>query len=395
MNLSAQDLIEFIQSIHKPSHSIWPIHEPQIGQAERHRINECLNSGYVSSVGQFVIAFEQALKEYTGANYAIATVNGTAALHIANLLAGVQPNDEVITSPLSFIATSNAIRYCSAFPHFVDIEPDTLGIDPEKLRSYLQRSTHYKNGVTVNKQTGRIIRALNLVHVLGHPAQLEEIHAICADYHLNLIEDAAESMGSTYKGQHAGTFGQVGVLSFNGNKVITTGGGGAILTNDEQLATRARHLTTTAKVSHPWEYYHDEIGYNYRMPNINAALGVAQLERLPLLLHRKQQLAQTYQAYFSKFSNVKCIQAPENVVSNYWLNALLLTDKFALNDFLHHASVANVGLRPLWRLHHTLPIFYDCPRMPICVAEDICERVICLPSSAHTFSTLEKSTCAV
>lgn len=395
MELSADRLIEIIKSIHSNSVSQWPLHEPSLSVLEKQRVDECLSSGYVSSVGKFVVQLEHATQKYTGARYAIATINGTSALHIAYLLSGIQPNDEVLTSPLTFIATSNAIRYCQAFPHFVDIEADTFSIDAEKLRAYLLKNTHYENGLTKNRQTGRVIRALAVVHVLGHPGNIQALKDICNDFNLELIEDAAEGLGSTYHEQHVGTFGKAGILSFNGNKIITCGGGGMILTNDEALAQRARHLTTTAKVSHPWEYNHDEVGYNYRMPNLNAALGIAQMERLPLLLSYKRQLATMYAKALEDYRDINFMLEPEHCRSNYWLNAITVKNRQILRDLLYQTSAKNIGVRPLWNLHHSLPIFFDCPRMPITVAEDIVSRTLCLPSSAHTFKLSEvNQTCA-
>jgi aminotransferase in exopolysaccharide biosynthesis len=361
------------------------LHEPSFGGNEWSYIKQCLDSGFVSSVGPFVDRFEADLAAYTGAHCAVAVVNGTAALHVALQLAGVVRNDEVLVPALTFAATSNAIAYCGALPHFVDSEERTLGIDPSALRYYLSTIAVSRDGQCVNRATGRIIRALVPMHVFGHPVAIDELLAIAAEFNLVLVEDAAESLGSTYKGRHTGTFGRLGTLSFNGNKTITTGGGGAILTNDRMLAQRAKHLTTTAKVPHRWEYRHDEVGYNYRLPNLNAALGCAQLEQMPMLLAAKRRLHQLYAASFSAVSGLKLLGEPDGCSSNYWLQTLLLDrDRATARDRLLTATNdAGIMTRPIWVLNHRLPAFADCPRMPLNVAESLEGRIINIPSSAQ------------
>ena len=302
------------------------LHEPSFQGNEWLYLKECLDSTYVSSVGKFVDRFEDELAKCTGAKYAISVVNGTAALQIALKLAGVQPGDEVLIPALTFVATANAVSYCDAIPHFADSEERTLGIDSSKLREYLEGNSSQHSGQCINNFTGCVIRALVPMHTFGHPSDIEGLLSIARDFNLVLVEDAAESLGSFYNGQHTGTFGLFGALSFNGNKTITTGGGGAILTNSESLARHAKHLTTTAKLPHAWEFRHDEIGYNYRMPNINAALGCAQLEQLPAKLAAKRELFSRYHAAFAGIKGVTLFKEPQNCQSNYWLQTLLLDE---------------------------------------------------------------------
>ncbi|MFC1537157.1 LegC family aminotransferase, partial [Pseudomonadota bacterium] len=317
--------------------------------------------------------------------YAVAVVNGTAALHIALKLAGVERNDEVLIPALTFVATANAVSYCGATPHFVDSEARTLGVDAEKLREYLVKNTEQRVGQCVNRATGRVIRALVVVHTFGHPADMDGLLAVAHDFKLALVEDAAESLGSYYHGQHTGTFGLMGALSFNGNKTITTGGGGAILTNDVELAKHAKHLTTTAKLQHAWEYRHDEIGYNYRMPNINAALGCAQLEKLPKLLASKKVLFQRYQEEFALVKGIKVMEQPEQCKSNYWLQTLLLDIEQANQRDLILKATNDAGFmtRPAWVLMHELQPFKDCPRMELASAQSLSQRLINIPSSSN------------
>lgn len=359
------------------------LHEPSFTGKEWQYVKECLDSTFVSSVGKFVDRFEADLVRYTGARYAVAVVNGTAALHVALLLAGVKAGDEVLLQPLTFIATANAVAYCGATPHFVDCELATLGIDVARLRGYLQASTQQVDGHCVNRVTGRIIRAVVPMHTFGHPSDLEGLLAISREFNIALVEDAAESLGSYYHGRHTGTFGLLGTLSFNGNKTITTGGGGAILTDDPALAKRAKHLTTTAKLPHAWEYRHDEVGYNYRMPNINAALGCAQLEQLPGLLELKRELHQRYARAFERVAGVRLFGEPANCRSNYWLQALLLDEASggARDAVLAATNSAGVMTRPAWALLHELPMFADCPKMDLHVAQSLACRLINIPSS--------------
>jgi len=361
------------------------LHEPSFEGNEWIYLKECLDSTYVSSVGKFVDKFESDLAIYTGAKYAISVTNGTAALHIALLLAGVEPKDEVLIPALTFVATANAVSYCNATPHFVDSEENTLGIDAHKLRNYLEKVSIQKNGNCINKQTGNVIRALVPMHTFGHPSDLSELVALADDYNLVLVEDAAESLGSFYKGQHTGTFGLMGALSFNGNKTITTGGGGAILTNNETLARRAKHLTTTAKLPHKWEFIHDEIGFNYRMPNINAALGCAQLEQLPAKVASKRKLHDLYKDAFSNFKEIKIFSEPNDAESNYWLQAILISKEIAsLRDkILSETNNSGFITRPVWGQLNKLAQFKKCPSMDLDGAKDLASRVINIPSSPN------------
>jgi perosamine synthetase len=360
------------------------LHEPFFSGNEWLYLKECLNSTFVSSVGKFVDRFERDLEEFTGARHAVAVVNGTAALHVALKLAGVEPGDEVLMPALTFVATANAVSYCGATPHFVDSELRTLGVDASRLRHYLAQQTEQLSGHCVNRVTGKIIRAIVPMHTFGHPVDLDGLLAVARDFNLVLVEDAAESLGSYYQGQHTGTFGRMGTLSFNGNKTITTGGGGAILTNDPELARRAKHLTTTAKLPHAWEYRHNEIGYNYRMPNLNAALGCAQLEQLPTFLASKRMLFNSYQAAFASVSGLALVAEPDGSSSNYWLHALLL-DRAAAGQrdpILQATNAAGLMTRPVWALMHELPPFSACPRMDLSVAADLSRRIINIPSSS-------------
>jgi aminotransferase in exopolysaccharide biosynthesis len=359
------------------------LHEPSFEGNEWLYLKECLDSTFVSSVGKFVDQFEDELATYTGAKYAISVVNGTAALQIALKLAGVQANDEVLVPALTFVATVNAVTYCNAIPHFVDSEEGTLGIDTSKLRDYLQRNTSQQSGKCVNNLSGRIVRALVPMHTFGHPSDIDGLLSIANDFNIILVEDAAESLGSFYHGQHTGTFGLFGTLSFNGNKTITTGGGGAILTNNEALARHAKHLTTTAKIPHAWEFRHDEIGYNYRMPNINAALGCAQLEKLSDKLASKRELFKRYQSAFAQVEGVSLFSEPENSQSNYWLQTLVLDGSESENRDLILESTNNTGImtRPAWELMNDLEPFKGFPSMDLSTAKSLLERIINIPSS--------------
>ena len=359
------------------------LHEPSFDGNEWVYLKQCLDSNYVSSVGKFVDQFELSLANYTGAKYAISVVNGTAALQIALKLAGVNSGEEVLLPALTFVATANAISYLGAIPHFVDSEESTLGIDVVKLREYLSANTEKQSDLCINKSTKRVIRALVPMHTFGHPSDLEQLLLIARDFNLVLVEDAAESLGSFYKGQHTGTFGLLGTLSFNGNKTVTTGGGGAILTNDEALARRAKHLTTTAKIAHRWEFDHDEIGYNYRMPNINAALGCAQMEKLPEKISSKRELFKRYQEEFNLISGASIFEEPKNCHSNYWLQTLLLDDdNLDLRDSVLEASnKEGIMTRPAWKLMSNLAPYRNSPAMSLVGANSLYRRVINLPSS--------------
>ena len=359
------------------------LHEPSFYGNERAYLNECLDSTFVSSVGKFVDRFEMDLASFTGAGYAVAVVNGTAALHIALKLAGVRDGDEVLIPALTFVATPNAVAYCNATPHFVDSEEATLGVDATKLREYLRANTEQRDGQCINRNTRKVIRALVPMHTFGHPVDINSLLVVARDFHITLIEDAAESLGSYYHGQHTGTFGLMGTLSFNGNKTITTGGGGAILTNDATLARRAKHITTTAKIPHAWDFIHDEVGYNYRLPNLNAALGCAQLECLPEKLAAKRKLFSLYQLAFSKLDGIKLVSEPVRCTSNYWLQTLLLDDESAelREDVLKLTNESGQMTRPAWTLMHELAPFRNCPRMNLEIAESLARRLINIPSS--------------
>lgn len=384
--MSSFDVDRIIQAIRNvlPENDFVPLHEPHFGGNEWTYVRDCLNTGWVSSVGEYVERFEQQLAEFTGARRAVAVVNGTAALHIALTLVGVEPNDEVLMPALTFVATANAVTYCGAVPHFVDSEERTLGLDPHKLADYLQEIADARGDTCYNKVTGRRIRAVVPMHTFGHPVDMDPLMDVCERFKLELVEDAAESLGSYYKGVHTGNFGKVAAVSFNGNKIITTGGGGAILTNDDKLADLAKHLTTTAKVPHPWEYYHDQIGYNYRMPNINAALGLAQLEQLPQLIKRKRELADKYRKAFASIEGVSFLQEAEFARSNYWLNVLLLDepDLQWRDRLLEAMNEAGIMARPAWRLMNQLPMYKDCPKMSLQSVENLKKRIVNIPSSA-------------
>lgn len=360
------------------------LHEPRFSGNESAYVKECLDTGWVSSVGKFVDRFEVQLAEYTGAKRAIAVVNGTAALHVCLLLVDVQPGDEVIVPALTFVATANAVTYCGATPHFADSAFTTLGLDPGKLDAYLQKIGEVRGNNCYNKKTGKRIKAVIPMHTFGHPVDLDSLIEVCTRYRLVMVEDAAESLGSFYKGRHTGNWGKVSALSFNGNKIITTGGGGAILTNDEELGLRAKHLTTTARVPHPWELAHDMVGYNYRLPNINAALGCAQLEQLPSFLMKKRALAEQYRAALDEVKGVTFFTEPGHSKSNYWLNAFLLDEQESdKRDALLELTNRNgIQTRPAWTLMHRLPMYESCPRMELSNAEDLSRRLINIPSSA-------------
>lgn len=361
-----------------------PLHEPSFDGNEWVYVKECLNTGWVSSVGKFVDQFEQHLAAFTGARRAIAVVNGTAALHVCLLLVGVRHNDEVLIPALTFIATANAVTYCGAIPHFVDSEEQTLGLNPDKLCRYLDSIAEVREDGSYNRQTGRRIKAVVPMHTFGHAVDLDPLVKLCEHFKLELVEDAAESLGSYYKGRHTGTFARCAALSFNGNKTITTGGGGAILTNDKGLEYLAKHITTTAKEPHRWEFNHDMIGYNYRMPNINAALGCAQLEQLPGFLAAKRELAERYRRAFSSVLGIRFVSEPDDCKSNYWLNTLLLDEKNANQRDALLQATNDIGImtRPAWTLMHRLPMFADCPKMDLSVAESLEKRLINVPSSA-------------
>ncbi len=377
-----EQFVSFVQQLYAAAPAEFvPLHVPRFRGNEKKYLLDCIDSTFVSSVGEYVNRFEQMMTEITGAKYAIAVVNGTNALHVALRIAGVKQGDLVITQPLSFIATCNAIRYQNAEPLFVDVDKDTLGLSPIKLQEFLEKEAYInENGECIHRDSDSRIAACVPMHTFGHPAQIEEIAAVCQKYHISLVEDAAESLGSYHKGKHTGTFGMAGVMSFNGNKTVTSGGGGVILTNDADFAHRAKHLTTQAKQSHAWEYVHDEVGYNYRMPNLNAALACAQLEQLPVFLQSKRKIAEDY-AQFFKDHEQTFVGEPANSVSNFWLNTILLNDLEERDDFLQYTNSHGVMTRPAWKLMHQLPMFVDCIRGDLTVAESLANRLVNIPSS--------------
>lgn len=361
------------------------LHEPYFCGHEWPYVKECIDTGWVSSVGKFVDLFEQKLAEFTGVKRAIAIANGTSALHICLKLVGVEQNDEVLVPALTFIATANAVVYCGAIPHFVDSELKTLGVDAIKLKEYLNEIAEVRNNECYNKISGRRIKAIVPMHTFGHPIDLDAMRTVCDEFKLELVEDAAESIGSYYKGRHTGNWGKVAAVSFNGNKLVTTGGGGAILTNDDDLGQLAKHLTTQAKLPHKWEFRHDMIGYNYRMPNINAALGCAQLEQLPEFLLKKRQLTHRYEELVAVFDGIDLFLEPDFAKSNYWLQSILLAPEYASqrDEILSKCHEARILVRPVWNLMYTLPMYKECPKMECFVAEDISNRLVNLPSSVN------------
>lgn len=379
----SEGFVRFVRELYGEPDAPIPLHAPVMGDLEKMRVNEAIDSTFVSSVGIFVTQFEHEVARFVGAKYAIATVNGTAALHVALMVAGVQPGDLVITQSLSFIATCNAIHYCGAEPVFVDVEEATLGLDPVALRVWLKQHTELRaDGGTYDRVSGRRIRACVPMHTLGHPARIPAIVAVCDEFGLVVIEDAAESLGSFIDERHTGTFGRLGVFSFNGNKVITTGGGGMIVTDDEALAVRVKHLTTTAKKPHLWAFEHDEVGFNYRLPNLNAAFGVAQMARLPGLLASKRDVAEAYRQWCGA-AGWDFVTESSGVRSNYWLNALRLADEGARDTFLASTNHAGVMTRPLWTPMHRLPMYAQCPRGALPVTEQLAATVVNIPSSAR------------
>lgn len=382
--LDLNAVLKTIKSVLPGGKASVPLHEPLFAGNEWLYIKECLDIGWVSSAGKYVDRFEEQLAEYTGAKCAVAVVNGTAALHVCLKLAGVQPGDEVLVPALTFVATANAVAYCGAVPHFVDSEEKTLGLSPRKLEDYLGEVADAGHNGCYNRQTGRRIRAVVPMHTFGHPVDLDPLVEVCRRFKLELIEDAAEALGSFYKRRHAGNWGLLSALSFNGNKVITTGGGGAVLTNNEVLGKMAKHLTTTAKAPHRWAFSHDQTGYNYRLPNINAALGCAQMEQLPFFLEKKRVLAERYRKVFEGVKGITFFTEPDFARSNYWLNVLLLDEELAdwRDTMLEITNNNGIITRPAWTLMQKLPMYKDCPRMDLSAAESIERRLINIPSSA-------------
>jgi perosamine synthetase len=381
--LDAESIADLLETVLPAKPRPLPLHEPTFAGNEWSYVRECLDTGWVSSVGSYVDRFEGMVSDYTGAKYVIATVSGTAALHICLRLVGVEPGDEVLLPSLTFVATANAVKYCGAEPHFVESDERTLGVDPVKLIDYLKETARLRTDGCFNKRTGARIRALVPMHTFGHPVDLEPVLELCPRFRLELVEDAAESLGSYYMGRHTGCFGKAAALSFNGNKVVTTGGGGAILTNDCSIAKLARHITTTARVAHRWSFVHDQVGYNYRMPNLNAALGCAQLEQLPRFIEKKRILARKYMDAFRDVVGLRVFKEPPLARSNYWLNALFLDESYASqrDEVLDATHQRGLITRPPWILISKLVMYQRSPRMELPVAEKLQRRIINLPSS--------------
>ena len=374
-------VVDYIRDIYSTREFI-PLHVPRFIGNEKKYLENCIDSTFVSSVGKYVEDFEQAVAKYIGVKKAIVIVNGTEALHLSLLLSGVNIGDEVITQPLTFIATANAISYTGANPVFLDVDIDTMGLSPVLMENFLSENAEIRgDGFTYNKNTGKKISACVPMHTFGHPVKLNALVSLCKKYNIALIEDAAESLGSKYDGKHTGTFGDLGILSFNGNKIITTGGGGMILTNDENIGMRAKHLSTQAKIPHQWEFNHDSIGYNFRMPNINAALGCAQLEKLDFFIEKKRWLASQYNEFFTSYG-MQFFKEPLNCSSNYWLNAIICLDSKERDEFLKYTNDNNVMTRPIWKLMTELPMFQNCERGNLSNAQWFADRVVNLPSSA-------------
>lgn len=360
-----------------------PLHAPLFIGNEKKYLNECIDTTFVSSVGKFVDRFEEEVATYTGAKRAVVCVSGTNALHMAMMLVGVEREDEVLTQALTFIATCNAISYIGAHPVFIDVDMETLGLSPNAVKAWLEKNAELKNGICYNKRTGRRVKACVPMHTFGHPVKIDELVQICNEWHIELVEDAAESIGSLYKGKHTGTFGKVGAISFNGNKTITTGGGGMLLFQDEELGKLAKHLTTQAKVPHRWAFVHDHIGYNYRMPNINAALGCAQLENLERYVENKRETAKIYADFFKNVPDITFFTEPENCRSNYWLNVVMLKDKAAQQEFLEYTNDHGIMTRPVWELMNRLEMFKHCENDGLKNTEWLADRIVNIPSSVR------------
>jgi len=382
MDMHYSNIVDFVHQLYNTDGTV-PLHAPLFIGNEKKYLNECIDTTFVSSVGKFVDRFEEEVAKYTGAKKAVVCVSGTNALHIAMLLVGVEREDEILTQALTFIATCNAISYIGAHPVFIDVDKETLGLSPKAVRTWLENNAELKNGVCYNKKTGRRIKACIPMHTFGHPVRIDELVTICEEWHLELVEDAAESIGSFYKGQHTGTFGKVSALSFNGNKTITTGGGGMLLFQDEELGKFAKHLTTQAKVPHRWAFVHDHIGYNYRMPNINAALGCAQLENLERYVENKRETAKKYAEFFKNISDISFFTEPDNSRSNYWLNVLLLENKDAQQKFLEYTNDHGVMTRPVWELMNRLEMFKSCETDGLRNTQWLADRIVNIPSSVR------------
>ncbi len=380
------ELVNFIRKTFKVEKDFIPLHEPRFVGNERKYVMDAIDSTFVSSVGAYVDKFEAMMCKITGAKYAIALVNGTNAIHLSLILAGVEPENEVLTQPLTFVATANAISYCGATSHFVDVDKETMGLSPSLLRKHLKEIAEIKNGKCYNKNTGKKIAACVPMHTFGLPLYIDELAEVCKEFHIPLVEDGAESLGSYYKEKHTGTFGLLGTFSFNGNKTVTAGGGGAIVTNNEEIAKKAKHLSTQAKIPHKWEYRHDNIGYNYRMPNLNAALACAQLEQLDSYVENKRELSDLYLEFFQNNKNnknIKLVREVKGAKSNYWLNAVVLENKTKRNEFLEFSNSKGIMTRPIWGLMNKLEMFKDYPKADLTNAEWLEDRVVNITSSVR------------
>ena len=378
-----QETLDFIRQLYKKEEGNIYLHEPLFVGNEKAYLNDAIDSTFVSSVGEYVNRFEKMMAEITGAKYGVAVVNGTAALHVALKLAGVKRDDEVLSQALTFIATANAISYEGAVPHFVDVDEDTMGMSPDSLAVRLEEIAEIKDGQCFNKETGRRIAACVPMHTFGLSLRIDKIIEVCDRYHIPVVEDAAESLGTYYKGKHTGTFGKIGTFSFNGNKTVTCGGGGAIVTNDEQLAKKAKHITTTAKIPHRWEFAHSEVAYNYRMPNLNAALACAQLEQLDMYIENKRKTAEHYHKFFDNVEGISYLKEIEDTRSNYWLNAIKLTSLEERNKFLEFSNDNGVITRPIWNLMSRLHMFSECPKGSLEVSEKLEKIIVNIPSSVR------------
>lgn len=380
MSEQFNDVIRFIREYyHQPEGPI-ALHEPLFIGNERKYVMDAIDSTFVSSIGKYVDRFESMVKEYTGAGHAVATANGSAALHVALILAGVKRDDLVITQPMTFVATCNVINYVGADPLFIDIDKKTLGLSAAKLKEFLNQNCLVSKGEAFHKSSNRRISACVPMHTFGHPVELDEIMDVCKSYNIVVVEDAAESIGSKYKGKHTGTFGLVSAFSLNGNKTITSGGGGVITTNNATLGKLAKHLTTQAKVPHPWEFNHDHVGYNYRMPNLNAALACAQMEMLDRFIDKKRELANQYKTLFGMMGLEFAVE-PKDTYSNYWLNNVFFRDRDERDAFLAYSNAQKISARPVWTLMNKLPMFNNCICGDLSNAQDAENRVISLPSS--------------
>lgn len=375
-------ITDFIHQLFRTEETV-PLHAPLFIGNEKKYLEECIDTTFVSSVGKFVDRFEADMAAYTGSRKAVVCVSGTNALHMAMMLAGVERDDEVLTQALTFIATCNAISYIGAHPVFIDVDMETLGLSPKAVKDWLVKNAEVKNGTCYNKHSGRRVKACVPMHTFGHPVKIDELVAVCEEWHLELVEDAAESIGSLYKGRHTGTFGKVGVISFNGNKTITTGGGGMLLFQDEELGKLAKHLTTQAKVPHRWAFVHDHIGYNYRMPNINAALGCAQLENIDRYVADKRETAAIYADFFKNIPDITFFTEPEDCRSNYWLNVVMLKDKAKQQEFLEYTNDHGVMTRPVWELMNRLEMFRHCETDGLKNTEWLADRIVNIPSSVR------------